>query len=592
MKVENIGTNIDSIKMQNLVEITSIVTESTDFYAIKDKIVEKMLEVVDPTKACVNLFYDGDDHNAYLVCSRTLKYIPTVFDTSSKAGAKVDFDEYSDYIHEAVDKKKIIYIKNVFDDESAQKDRDIAREEGYVGRIVFPLTVDGKVVGFMTCFLSEDDRIQEEDIDFIASVASLLSLSIEITNKNNAMRRLINKFRVAITYINDATKKLYKNKSIREFLDILSVQACNITNSKEALIILDSHDNIPHSISSHNMMDESKSNIYPVINKIMGKKLPGGFVNEVKSENFIKIDRYIYYKLQNKGEVIGCIVCANSNNYTNDDLNILRILSSQVAVAMQLYEYNEHERKHQLLDKELNLLSKQQQLIMDGGKMECNSKKELYFYHKPAKVVGGDFYHAIRNADNNVVYIVADVMGHGMVSNYVVAMIKGTFKALANHFKSPAEILTRINSILFDEFDKMGVFTTCVVGILNTEENILTVANAGHYNPIVIREDGTVVEDIEFIKGIPIGIMKDATYGENSFEVGDLPLICTFTDGLIEIKNKEKEEFGIKRFADFLQKNYKLSQESIVDNLKLELEGFSPKENYDDDILVVMLKDM
>ena len=50
-----------SYKMKNLVEISAMVTESTDFFNIKDDIIEKMLEVVHPTKACVNLFYKNDD---------------------------------------------------------------------------------------------------------------------------------------------------------------------------------------------------------------------------------------------------------------------------------------------------------------------------------------------------------------------------------------------------------------------------------------------------------------------------------------------------------------------------------------------------
>ncbi len=48
-----------SMKMKNLVEISSLVAESTNFFEIKDKIIEKMLEVVFPRKACVNLFYNN-----------------------------------------------------------------------------------------------------------------------------------------------------------------------------------------------------------------------------------------------------------------------------------------------------------------------------------------------------------------------------------------------------------------------------------------------------------------------------------------------------------------------------------------------------
>ena len=107
-----------SMKMKNLVEISSLVAESTNFFDIKDKIVEKMLEVVYPRKACVNLFYNNDYDHAYLVCSNSLEYIKETFKSDDVKGVKFDFyEDYPDYIHDAVKDKKIIYVENVFEDE-------------------------------------------------------------------------------------------------------------------------------------------------------------------------------------------------------------------------------------------------------------------------------------------------------------------------------------------------------------------------------------------------------------------------------------------------------------------------------------------
>ena len=68
-----------SMKMKNLVEISSLVAEFTNSFDIKDKIIEKMLEVVFPRKACVNLFYNNDYEHSYLVCSNSLEYIKQTF---------------------------------------------------------------------------------------------------------------------------------------------------------------------------------------------------------------------------------------------------------------------------------------------------------------------------------------------------------------------------------------------------------------------------------------------------------------------------------------------------------------------------------
>lgn len=587
------NSNNDVSKMKNLVDISAMVTQSTDFFSIKDRIVEKMLEVVHPAKACVNLFYKNNYQHAYLVCSETLEYIPQVFPMNSPRGVKIDFSEYPRYVHEAVKTKKIIYIKNIFEDERAKEERELAKAEGYIGRIVFPFIINDAVVGFMTCFLTANDFITDQDIDFISSVASLISLSIEITTKNNNTQLLVHKLRGAISSINEATRKLYLNKNINGFLEHLSKQACNITNSKEAIIIINEQEYRNKVFNYYNTEDKNKINVYPIVESILSQEAMGAYSNNVgvNCKDGSKIESYIYYKLKDKNEIIGCIVCANSRNYTNDDLNILSILAKQVAVGMKLYQYNAEEVKHRVLANELNILSQQQKLIMDKSQLDCNEQKELTYYHRPARVVGGDFYYAMRVDEENIFYIVADVMGHGMVSNYVVAMIKGAFKVLCNQYETPGEIMTNLNSMLYDEFDKMGVFTTCLISKVNTVKNVMSVSNAGHYSPIIIEENGGVYRDIECKKGIPIGIMDDAEYDNNTFEINKYPMICMYTDGVLEIKNITKEEYGTSRLEGFLKENFNLKPEHVIDNLKVELKEFAGKDSYDDDILVVMLKD-
>lgn len=583
----------DTSKMKNLVEISTMVTESSDFFEIKDNIVEKMLEVVHPTKACVNLFYKNNYQYAYLVCSETLDYIPQVFPTSTPRGVKIDFNEYPKYIQESVKEKKIVYIKNVFEDDRAIDERNLAKNEGYIGRIVFPFIINNKVVGFMTCFLSEEDMITEQDIDFISSVASLIALSIEITNKNNSTLLLVHKLRGAIASINEATRKLYLNKDINEFLQHLSKQACNITKSKDAIIIIDEKDYNNKTINYYSTENKGRLNLNGVAKDILSQESIGNYENNIniELENKYNIESYIYYKLKNKNKLIGCIICSNSQNYTDDDLNILSILAKQVAVGMQLYEYNVEEVKHKVLANELNLLNQQQKLIMDKSKMECNDKKELDFYHKPARVVGGDFYYAVKLDENRIFYIVADVMGHGIVSNYVVAMIKGAFKVLAHQYDTPAEIMTNLNKLLYDEFDKMGVFTTCLISLVNTKENTIIVSNAGHYSPIMIKNDGSIEKNIVCKKGVPIGVLEDIEYVNNTCDISDYPMICMYTDGVLEIKNEIKEEYSIDGLEKFMKNNFKYNQLELVENLKKELKDFSKKDSYDDDILIVMLRD-
>ena len=93
--------------------------------------------------------------------------------------------------------------------------------------------------------------------------------------------------------------------------------------------------------SFYSIEGKKQTNIYPIIGDILSQDSIGAYCNENKQNNK-EINNYIYYKFKDKDSksVIGYIVCANSPNYTDDDLNILSIFAKQLSVALKLYEYN------------------------------------------------------------------------------------------------------------------------------------------------------------------------------------------------------------------------------------------------------------
>ncbi len=147
-----------------------------------------MLSVVHPTKACVNLFYNNDYNYSHLVCSATLEYIPNLFPKNEEYGSKIDFSLYPKYIHEAVFEKKIIIVKNIYEDERAKGEEGLAKNEGYVGRVVLPFIINNETVGFMTCYLKKEDTIDQEDIDFMSQVASLMYTDFTIVSVSSIIK--------------------------------------------------------------------------------------------------------------------------------------------------------------------------------------------------------------------------------------------------------------------------------------------------------------------------------------------------------------------------------------------------------------------
>jgi hypothetical protein len=152
----------------------------------------------------------------------------------------------------------------------------------------------------------------------------------------------------------------------------------------------------------------------------------------------------------------------------------------------------------------------------------------------------------------------------------------------------------------------MGVFTTCLISIVNTKNNTITVCNAGHYNPIMIQNNGNILKETNCKKGIPIGIMKDADYTDNVFYTNEYSMVCMYTDGVLEIKDKDsdivvisfnpeaidlvsanmtfehiKGQFPYHNFIGKIANTYDLSVENI-DYLINELQALKEKKQNED----------
>lgn len=585
----------DVERMRNLVEISRIVTGSDNFYEIKDLVISKMLSVVHPTKACVNLFYNKDYNYSHLVCSATLDYIPKLFPKNEEYGSKVDFNLYPKYIHEAVFEQKIVIVENLFEDERAKGEEQLALNENYIGRVVLPFIINNETVGFMTCYLQKEDELKEVDVDFMSQVASLMSLSISTTQKNKDINNLINKLRTSISNINKGSIMLYSAKDIFYYLKKMTSVIAETTDSDYSLITVYNRNKrgeiVGHRIST--ACPEEKlnelSSIMPTLLK--SQKVFSSVQNsEISFPSGEKIGSYIYSRMEidSNSEII--VLCAGNKEYSNDDENTVSVLAKQVRNSIRSYEYYVTEEKNKEIENDLSILKRQQSLIMNSSSdMEVFSDNQMYFYHRSAKLVGGDFYNAIDLGDK-IVFIVADVMGHGIVSNYIVAIIKGAFEILSRYNINPSEIISQMNDYLYNEFDKMGIYSTAIVGVFDKNNLTLTISNAGHYFPIILCKDGEIVNEQEGARGIPIGIMENAVYKNTTYNLSDVKEICFFTDGILEMKNDKGEEFGINGLTEFINENSNKNKQETISNVTERINDFVNEKEKLDDILLVFIK--
>jgi hypothetical protein len=213
------------------------------------------------------------------------------------------------------------------------------------------------------------------------------------------------------------------------------------------------------------------------------------------------------------------------------------VLSTAFGIAVYLWrdlratraELSERERAELVLQTQLSLAASMQQRLLPPAPAAAGGF-EWAALQTPAGRIGGDFYDFVEQTPAVWMVLVADVSGKGVPAAMALGLLRSTFRTLARDIASPAQLVGRLSSALYDEWAGTP-YLTCIVARVDTRERKLTFTNAGHPAGIVLRDSASRLLEAE---GPPAGLLPAFDYSESIFELaaGDR---CVFvTDGVTE----------------------------------------------------------
>jgi hypothetical protein len=212
-----------------------------------------------------------------------------------------------------------------------------------------------------------------------------------------------------------------------------------------------------------------------------------------------------------------------SGDFGIEDLDWLTNIASQcVAILSRL------RRRHMSRDMEL---AKQIQRGFLQLPSELNGLK-IDAQYKPARNLGGDFYDLVPTDGGQVLAVIGDVSGKGVAAALHMGRINMEFKRLAKDVTSPRALLTELNRSVC-ELSSDDMFITAVCLRLDAHGRRLTVANAGHVLPVVRRASGAVMT-LGSAAGLPLGMMANETYVDQTFDLERGDIVLLMTDGVVE----------------------------------------------------------
>jgi phosphoserine phosphatase RsbU/P len=199
----------------------------------------------------------------------------------------------------------------------------------------------------------------------------------------------------------------------------------------------------------------------------------------------------------------------------------------------------------------------------------------------PAGAVGGDWYDFIDMGDGRWGLVLADVSGKGMAAALLMSATRAMLRSLAENKCSPAEVLTRLNQLLVQDFPS-GRFVTMVYAVFDPARRSLTFANAGHLPPLFVN--GGKARFVETEMGLPLGVAC-GSYSECAVELPVGSRVVLYSDGITEAARPDDEEYGPARLTAHMQ-----LPEACLNTLLEEVRRFVNGTGLHDDATVIMLK--
>jgi serine phosphatase RsbU (regulator of sigma subunit) len=218
---------------------------------------------------------------------------------------------------------------------------------------------------------------------------------------------------------------------------------------------------------------------------------------------------------------------------------------------------------------------------------------EIEIIYRPAAVVSGDFYDFVPLDDGKIAFLVGDVSGHGIEAGIVMGMAKKVLAIRLQDSQDLIDALVRTNADVDRELGRV-TFVTAFVTIFDPAARTLTCVRAGHNPPLLYNplREGRCLE----LKpgGLGLGILGDPLF-EPTLEQHEIPVLSgdvllLYTDGLVEARNKEGDQFGVERTIQALGSTYGYTPALVLSQLASDLDGFTGKAPSEDDITAVCVR--
>ncbi len=168
----------------------------------------------------------------------------------------------------------------------------------------------------------------------------------------------------------------------------------------------------------------------------------------------------------------------------------------------------------------------------------CPDGYELHVRLDSCTEVAGDLYDVLMLPSRRYLFVLGDVVGHGMAAALVMANVLAAVRALVRHVDSPREVIETLQEEMRASVGTRS-YVTLFLGILDPRTHAMEFVNAGHESPVIYSPNGAMrrLESTAAPVGMPVAVPVESAH--ERLELGEL--FCAWSDGLPEAHKPDEE---------------------------------------------------
>jgi phosphoserine phosphatase RsbU/P len=334
-------------------------------------------------------------------------------------------------------------------------------------------------------------------------------------------------------------------------------------------------------------------------------KMGEGFIGRVAEtgkpiicQDVSKDARYFAARERTKSEMVAPIISNDRvigvfdlesdvyDAYSDDDLAVLQLLTSQVAIIIEKVRLHEQVVEKKRIEAQLEV-ARQVQLELLPSSDPVMDGYDISAYIFPTEEVSGDYYDWVQVFDDQMGIIVADAVGKGIPAALLMAFLRASLRSCVQIGYAPNVAFSTVNSLLRDSIEDHQ-FITAIYGILDTTNRTFVFSNAGHNPPLLIKPDGSY----RFVEygDTPLGMFDDIHYHQHFIRFEEKQVMVIYTDGITEAANPNGEEYGQERFAKRVLEGINLPAKKLIDHVRRGVSDFTERKFLDDDGTLFIVK--